>query len=236
MNAMAISQSNLKWELKRLALFATFDEDDLEYLTQAGSSRVYKAREMIFHEGDKGGSMHVVLSGRVKVSAFSADGREVVLNFAGPGEVLGEITLLDGGPRTASACPIETTRVFHLARHDVLPILQRNPAAALHIIGVLCERLRATNRMVEDTIFLAAAPRLARAILRLVELHGHAEGATWRLDMHLPQSTLGAHVGLMRESVNRQMRAWQEGGVLKSDEDGLVILRRNVLEEVAELG
>src|SRR5436190_12818442 len=103
MNAMAIGQSNLKWELKRLALFATFDEDDLEYLTQAGSSRVFKAREMIFHEGDKGGSMHVVLSGRVKVSAFSADGREVVLSFAGPGEVLGEITLLDGGPRTASA-------------------------------------------------------------------------------------------------------------------------------------
>jgi CRP-like cAMP-binding protein len=236
MNAMTISQSNLKWELKRLPLFASFAEEDLEHLTQCGSSRVFKAREMIFHEGDPGGSMYVVLSGRVKVSAFSADGREVVLNFAGPGDVLGEITLLDGGPRTASAVPIETTRLFHLARNDVLPILQRSPAAALHIISVLCERLRATNRMVEDTIFLGAAPRLARAILRLVELHGHADGSTWRLDMRLPQSTLGAHVGLMRESVNRQMRAWQEGGVLRSDEDGLVILRRSVLEEVAELG
>src|SRR6185436_17484524 len=111
---MTISQSNLKWELKRLALFTTFEEEDLEYLSQAGSTRVFKNREMIFHEGDLGGSMYVILSGRVKVSSYSADGREVVLNFAGPGAVLGEITLLDGGPRTASACPIETTRVFHL--------------------------------------------------------------------------------------------------------------------------
>ena len=236
MDAMTISQSNLKWELKRQALFATFEEEDLDHLTKVGASRVFKAREVLFHEGDQGGSMYVVLSGRVKVSAYSSDGREVVLNFAGPGEVLGEITLLDGGPRTASAAAIEPTRTFHLARNDVLPILQRNPAAAIHIISVLCERLRSTNRMVEDTIFLAAAPRLARAILRLVELHGHVDGPTWRLDMKLPQSTLGAHVGLMRESVNRQMRAWQESGVLRSDEDGLVILRRHVLEEVAELG
>jgi CRP/FNR family transcriptional regulator, cyclic AMP receptor protein len=233
---MSIGHSNLKWELKRHALFATFSEEDLELLLNAGNTKVFKAREMIFHEGDTGGSMYVVLSGKVKVSAFSSDGREVVLSFAGPGEVLGEITLLDGGPRTASACPIETTRMFHLARQDFLPVLQRNPAAALHIISVLCERLRSTNRMVEDTIFLTAAPRLARAILRLVELHGHADGEHWRLDMHLPQSTLGAHVGLMRESVNRQMRAWQEDGVLRTDEDGLLILRRNVLEQVAELG
>jgi CRP-like cAMP-binding protein len=170
------------------------------------------------------------------VSAFSADGREVVLSFAGPGEVLGEITLLDGGPRTASASPLEPTRTFHLARKDVLPIVTGNSAAAMHIISVLCERLRSTNRMVEDTIFLSGGPRLARAILRLVEMHGHAEGDSWRLRMRLPQSTLGAHVGLMRESVNRQMRAWQEGGVLRHDEEGIVILNRDLLEQVAELG
>jgi len=232
---MTIVQSNLRWELKRLALFATFTEDELESLVQAGNTRVFRPREMMFHEGDPGGTMYIVLSGRVKISAFSADGRECVLSFAGPGEVLGEITVLDGGPRTASASPMETTRAFYISRPDVLAVLNRNPAAALHIISVLCERLRATNRMVEDAAFLSAAPRLARALLRLIELHGHADGATWRLDMRLPQSTLGAHVGLMRESVNRQMRAWQEDGVLKSDESGLVILRRDALEEVAEL-
>jgi CRP/FNR family cyclic AMP-dependent transcriptional regulator len=236
MDAMTLGAANLTWELKRLALFATFSEAELDHLVATGLTRVFKAREMIFHEGDPGGSMYVVLSGKVKVSSFSADGREVVLNFAGPGEVLGEITLLDGGPRTASACPLEPTRTFHLARKDVLPIVQRNPAVAMHIIQVLCERLRSTNRMVEDTVFLGAAPRLARAILRLVETHGQADGDTWRLNMRLPQSTLGAHVGLMRESVNRQMRAWQEGGVLKSDEDGLILLRRSVLEEIAESG
>ncbi|MET0294469.1 MAG: Crp/Fnr family transcriptional regulator, partial [Phenylobacterium sp.] len=213
-----------------------FDETALDQLIRVGHVRVFRAREELFHEGDPGGSMFVVLSGRVKVSAHSAAGKECVLSFAGPGAVLGEITLLDGGPRTATGCAMEATRVLCLARVDFLPVLERNPAAALHIISVLCERLRNTSQLVEDTAFLAAGPRLARALLRLVAQHGVQEGGVWRLDMRLPQSTLGAHVGLMRESVNRQLRAWQEEGVIDSSDEGLAVLDRDHLERIAELG
>ena len=162
--------ASLTWELQRLALFASFDEAALDGLAKAGSTKVFAARKALFHEGDPGGSMAVVLSGQVKVSAFSAGGKECVLSFVGPGEVLGEITLLDGGPRTATCTALEDTRVFMLARKDFLPVLQHNPAAALHIIEVLCESLRNTSRMVEDAAFLAAGPRLARAILRTPEV------------------------------------------------------------------
>ena len=106
-------------------------------------------------------------------------------------------------------------------------MLLQNPAAAMHIIELLCERLRNTSRLVEDTAFLAAGPRLARALLRLTQAHGVQVDGVWKLDMHLPQSTLGAHVGLMRESVNRQMRAWQEDGVITSDDAGITVVSRS---------
>lgn len=226
--------AGLKWELKRVPLFATFDEAALDGILKSGSTRIVRARSVLFHEGDPGGSMVVILSGKVKVSAFSAAGKECVLSFVGPGEVLGEITLLDGGARTATCTAMEDTRVFALARKDFLPILQHNPVAAMHIIELLCERLRNTSRLVEDTAFLAAGPRLARALLRLVAAHGVKEDGVWRIDMKLPQSTLGAYVGLMRESVNRQLRAWQEDGVINSTDEGISVLRREVLEEIAE--
>jgi CRP/FNR family transcriptional regulator, cyclic AMP receptor protein len=233
---MSTQLAGLKWELKRHALFASFDEPALEQLIRVGVVRVFHTREELFHEGDPGGSMFIVLSGKVKVSAHSASGKECVLSFAGPGEVLGEITLLDGGDRTATGCAMEDTRVLCLSRSDFLPVLEKNPVAALHIISLLCERLRNTSQLVEDTAFLAAGPRLARALLRLVAQHGAQEDGVWRLSMRLPQSTLGAHVGLMRESVNRQLRAWQEEGVIDSSEDGLTVLDRDHLERIAEMG
>jgi len=219
---------NLRWELSRLAFFSSFEPQEVESLVRTAAIEVFKPRQMLFHEGDPGGSMYVLLSGRVKVTTFSADGKECILSFVGAGEVLGEITLLDGAPRAASACALETTRALHIARRDFLPALQRNPAAALHIMGVLCERLRATSRLVEDTVFLAAAPRLARALLRLAS--GEA-GA-----VKLPQGALGAHVGLMRESVNRQLKMWEEAGVVSTGAEGVAILKRDVLEDIAELG
>jgi CRP-like cAMP-binding protein len=228
--------AGLKWELQRLPLFASFDERALDAILKVGTTKVYRAKSVLFHEGDPGGSMVVVLSGKVKVSAFSTGGRECVLSFVGPGEVLGEITLLDGGARTATCTALEDTRVFALSRKDFLPVLETNLVAAMHIIELLCERLRNTSRLVEDTAFLAAGPRLARALLRLVAAHGVKENGFWRIDMKLPQSTLGAYVGLMRESVNRQLRAWQEDGVINSTDEGITVMRRDVLEEIAEAG
>jgi len=233
---MSTSPAGLKWELGRHALFGSFTEAELDTLVSVGTVRVYRVRQALFHEGDEGGSMFVLLTGRVKVSAYSAAGKECVLSLAGPGEVLGEITLLDGGPRTASGLAIEDTRALCLARKDFLPVLEKNPAAALHIIAVLCERLRNTSRLVEDTAFLAAGPRLARALLRLLGAHGtQGDDGAWRLDMNLSQTTLGAHVGLMRESVNRQLRAWQDEGVILSEASGLKVLNREGLERIAEL-
>lgn len=233
---MNTNASNLEWELRRHALFKQLAEPEIVTLARSARMSLCRPREALFLEGDPGGSLFIVLSGRLKIATYSAEGKECVLSFAGPGEILGEITLLDGGPRTASAYALQPTRTAELARKDFLPILERNPKAAMEIISVLCGRLRATSQHLEDATFLSAAPRLARSLLRVLESQGTttADGAEV-LRMRLSQGTLGAYAGLMRESVNRLVRVWEESGIVSFSNEEIVLHKKDELERIALL-
>jgi CRP-like cAMP-binding protein len=221
-------------ELKRQALFSGFSDDDLDEILSGGIVRSLNARHVLFLEGDTGNAVYIVLEGQVKVSVHSGQRREVILNIAGPGELIGEIAVLDGGPRTAAAMTLEPVKLLHLGRESIMPVLERNPAAMLKILRLLCTRLRTTNQMVEEILFHSGASRLARAILRLAESHGLAEAeGCCRIPLHLPHTALGAQAGLHRESVGRQLRAWENAGVLVSDSDGLLLYQRDILEQVS---
>ena len=220
-------------ELKRQALFQGFSDADLDEILAGGMVRSLKPRHVLFLEGDTGGAAFIVLEGRVKVSVNSLDGKEIILSVSGPGDLFGEIAMLDGGPRTAAAMTLDAVKLLQLDRDHVMPVLERNPTAMLKILRLLCARLRTTNQMMEEILFHSGASRLAAAILRLLEAHGVPEGAGWRLPLRLPQSAFGAHSGLQRESVARQMRAWESTGVLHTDEVGLLVLKRDELERVA---
>ncbi len=163
---------SLKWELKKNPLFQELDAGAFDNLLRATKPRIHKTRAPIFHEGDPGGSLLMVLSGQIKITKLAPNGKECVLAFMGPGDVIGEITLLDGGVRTATAQALEPSRVLELTRDAFLNVLEDNPATSLKIIEILCKRLRATSEMVEDASLLAAAPRLARTLLRLARSNG----------------------------------------------------------------
>jgi CRP/FNR family transcriptional regulator, cyclic AMP receptor protein len=220
-------------ELKRQALFAGFSDEDLDEILAGGLVRRLKPKHVLFLEGDNGDAAFIVIEGRVKVSVNSLDGREIILSVSGPGDLFGEIAMLDGGPRTAAAMTLEEVRLLQLERDAVMPVLERNPGAMLRILRLLCARLRTTNQMMEEILFHSGASRLAAAILRLLEAHGVPEDSAWRLPLRLPQSAFGAHSGLQRESVARQMRAWESAGVLLTDEVGLLVLKREELERIA---
>jgi len=220
-------------ELKRQALFAGFSDADLDEILAGGLVRSLKPKHVLFLEGDTGDAAFIVLEGRVQVSVNSLEGRRVILSVAGPGDLFGEIAMLDGGPRTAAAMTLDHVKLLQLDRDAIMPALERNPVAMAKILRLLCARLRTTNQMIEEILFHSGASRLARAILRLLDADGVPEGDGWRLPQRLPQSTLGAHAGLQRESVSRQMRAWESAGVLHADEVGLLVLDREELERVA---
>ncbi|MBT8471632.1 MAG: Crp/Fnr family transcriptional regulator [Marinicaulis sp.] len=225
---------SLKWELKKNPLFQDLDDETFDRLLQSASPKIHKARSTVFHQGDAGGSMQLILSGQIKISTVNATGKECVLAFMGPGDVIGEMSMLDGGPRTASAVVMEQSRVLELTRLSFNRVLENNPSTGVKIIEILCKRLRATSAMVEDATLITAAPRLSRTLLRLAEQNGvEADGGTM-IDLNLSQSTLGAYAGLLRESVNRQLRAWEAENIVAKHDNKIVILDKAALAEISE--
>lgn len=227
---------SLKWELKKSPFFDGLEPDAFDSLLAAAKPAVFKPRAALFHQGDPGGVMFVLLSGQVKISNISASGKECILAFIGAGEVVGEMTLLDGAPRTATAEAVEATRALEVTRTAFLETLAKSPETAIKIIEVLSRRLRAASQMAEDSTLLAAGPRLARALLRLAQSHGREQDGALTIDLNLSQSMIGAHAGLLRESVNRQMRAWVKQNLIESRNGRIRIFDMPRLQEIADAG
>lgn len=226
--------ASLLYELRQHDFFAALDEDALRDLTETAQTKIIKARQALCRQGDEGDSLYIILSGRLKVFTTSSAGKETVLTFMGPGDVLGEIAVLDGGMRTATATAIEEVRVLLVRQNVLFDFLERHPAVARNIIRVLCQRLRQTSTIVEEMTTLQAAPRLARALLRLAEQHGKPDEDGILINIKLSQSNLGAHAGLMRENVNRQLKVWEVDGIL-INQGGMIRLRNvEALREIAE--
>jgi CRP-like cAMP-binding protein len=198
--------------LKRQVLFARLGDDEIAALLVHARIRSHDAGEEIFAKGSPGGSLMAVLRGSVKLSSPSPDGREVVLNTIEAGEAFGEVTLLDGRDRTASATALTDCELLVLYRRDFLPFLQRRADICITLLEVLCQRLRNTTEQVEDVAFVTLGSRVAKALLRLV--HPEASG-TKPLVLHVTQRELGNMVGGARESVNRQLQAWQKAGLIE---------------------
>ncbi|MEM8936077.1 MAG: Crp/Fnr family transcriptional regulator, partial [Pseudomonadota bacterium] len=198
-------------------------------------SVVFPARRQIFGQGDESDCLFILLSGRVKISVHSEAGKETVLAFMGQNDVLGEMGVFDGAPRSAAATAMDETRALQLFRADVISFLERNPAVALQVIATLSERLRDTNVLLEDIATLPAGPRLARALLRLGDLYGKADqkGAI-TIDLKISQSNLGAHAGLMRENVNRQLKSWESDGLVTSQAGVITLLDPERLRAIGD--
>lgn len=216
------------------SILKSFDAAEQAELFRYAVTRKLKKGEILFDYGDPADSMVVALAGTLKVSVLSEQGREIVLDYVGGGGILGEIAVLDGGPRAASVTAIEPAEVLVFQRRHLLPALGANQKAALRVVEILCRRLRRTNAMVQDNTALAMGPKLARGILRLMEDHGVGEDAERALGFKINQTDLGNYVSLSRENVNRQLREWADEGLVKMDKGRISILDEETLREVAD--
>lgn len=196
----------------------------------------YSPGRHIFSKGDPGHGLLAVLTGVVKISVVSQDGKEIVLNLIGPGEIFGEIALLDGGPRTADAMALSECELLLLDRRDVLPILIEEPAVSIKFLEVVSSRLRRTSEQVEDLSFGDLSVRLAKALLRLAELQGTINAPRPRVA--ITQRELGQTVGLSRERTNWYLRQWERVGYIDLEKGGCVIKDRDLLQRLVgeELG
>jgi CRP/FNR family transcriptional regulator, cyclic AMP receptor protein len=214
-------------ELKqRSVLFSTLEDADLQAVLELAHEERHAAKQVVFHEGDAGDRLLVVLEGRVKVSLTSPEGKEAILSLLEAGQLIGEMSLLDGGSRSATITAMEPSRFLVIWRKDFLAFLENRPRVALALLQALSLRLRATNDMVGNLSFLNLPARLARILLNLGQQYGKHTGEGIVIGLKLSQEELGNLVGVSRESVNRQVRLWVETGVLDYAH-GILILKNS---------
>ena len=214
-----------------LPFFASLDPADRERLaTFARTERVRKGA-VLFRKGDAPHSLIMVISGTVKASAPSTDGREIVLNLIRSGELLGEIALFDGHARTADATAMTDCELLLIDRRDFIPFVQERPSVALKVIELLCARLRRTSEQVEDVAFRYVDGRLAKTLLRLAQQLPPGSTAGY---VRITQRELGQMVGMSRESVNKQLMAWQKSGIVNVHKGAVAVQDMEALAHFAE--
>jgi CRP-like cAMP-binding protein len=187
--------------------------------------RRWPARKVIFRNGDPGDGLYGVLAGRIHIVAESMDGKELILNTHGPGEVFGEIALLDGQGRSATAVAGEASELLFLARSAFLAFVAARPEAMARIAALLCTRLRRGTMLLEDRTFLNLSPRLAKLLAGLVEARGTAT-------LSLSHRELAQMLGVTREFVSKQLSLWREAGVVELGRRRITIRDPRALEQL----
>jgi CRP/FNR family transcriptional regulator, cyclic AMP receptor protein len=219
--------------LRNHFLFRNLPPDVLDRLGSYMKRRTISRGSVIFAKGDPGTGLMGVLTGSVKISVASADGRDVVLNIIHEGEVFGEIALLDGHPRTADATAMSDCELMVIERRDFLPFLRGQPDVTLKFLEILCARLRWTSEQVQDVTFLNLPTRLAKALLRLAAA---IDPSAPKDKVKITQRELSQIIGRSRESTNKQLRTWAKQGWIKLERGGVTVVRAERLADVATTG
>lgn len=211
--------------LAGVPLFRELEADVLDQLAASVRIRRYRRGEVIFHQGDPGDALHVILAGRVKISSPSDSGVEAILATLRPGEFFGALALLDGAPRSASATAIEATETIVLPRDRFRALVDGSGVVRDHVFSELARELRRLTNHVEELHFLDIAGRLAARLARLAEDHGIREpDGSVRLDGPITQGELAAMVGSTRQSVNKLLGMFIDDGLVRLERDAIVVI------------
>ena len=218
--------------IETCVLFKGLNDTERAAISERASIQTFDAGENIFVIGSPGEQMMAVLSGNVRISLPSNDGKELLLAIIHPGEVFGELAVLDGKERSADAHAEKACSLAILERRDILAFLERNPSAWIKIVEVLCGRLRRTDQVLAEVALMQLPTRLAKMMLRIAE----SSTAKAPEKIQFSQRELASMVGGTRESVNKCLRKWQTGGIVQVSESWIAITDRAALVNIAEQG
>ncbi len=202
--------------LQRVPFLAALEAADREALATAAKRRRFRRGEVIFHKDDPGESLFIIDEGSVRIYLPSPQGADLTLAVLGPGDFFGDLALLDGRPRSASAAAFPETETVALNRADFTSVIRSRPEAAMAVLAAVAERLRETNEMAGDLAFLDVGGRLAKKLLELAAARGVQRPEGILLELSLTQEELANMVGVTRESVNRQLALFRRLGVIGS--------------------
>jgi CRP-like cAMP-binding protein len=221
--------------LASVSIFSFLEQRELDLLVKSTTTKRLKPKEVLCRKGDPGNQLYGILSGSLKVTTTGTDGKDVMFGLMGPGEVIGEIALLDGEERSATVTAVENTELLTLHRRELIPYLEANPRAAIGLAGVLASRVRQLSDRAEDRQTMPLPGRIAKRLLSLSEKHGKQPIVGGPIEVRMPQQDLADLIGTSRESVNKQLRAWEEEGIVELGRGRVILKKPESLEAVTAL-
>ena len=201
--------------LARSPLLGGLPQESLSRLARAARRRTFRRGEVIFHQGDPGDSLHLLQQGRVKVALDAESGDEAVIAILSPGDMFGELSLVDGEPRSATVVALEPVETASLARSDLLRCLREHPAAMERLLTALAGMVRRADEGMADLVFLDLEGRLVKKLLELAADHGRAADGAVEIELPMTQEDLAAMIGATRASVNKLLGWYEDRGAIE---------------------
>ena len=210
--------------LRQTPLFSGLDDDAAASLRSSLSENRLRRGEILFREGDSGDRLYVVMDGKIKLGRSSPDGRENLMAVLGPGQMFGELSLFDPGPRSLTATAVTDVTMLSLGHAALLSWLTGHPDVARNLLGQLASRLRRTNDVVADLVFSDVPGRVAKALLDLASRFGRQSDDGVHVHHDLTQEELAQLVGASRETVNKALADFANRGWLRLEPRSVVLV------------
>jgi len=216
--------------LRNISLFSGLSDSELEVLTGRLGKRTFGRGVIIFHKDSTGDTTYIIESGKVRIFVLSESGQEISVRISGAGEVFGELSMLDGLPRSAGAVAMEETQVFTLQREDFKELLEAYPRLAKGIVATLTARVRYATQYAENLTFLDVEGRVAQRLLELADQYGVQTTDGLEITLQLTQSDLASLVGATRERVNKVLGVFRDQGLIGLDAERIIVRDRRALK------
>lgn len=210
--------------IRKAPIFMGLDSSAADALRASMNLVKLRKGQSLFKEGDDGDHLFVVSSGKVKLGTKSVDGRENLLMILGPGDMFGELSLFDSGPRTATATAVTDSKLLALGQDKVIPWVKEHPEVSVQLLARLASRLRRTNEVVGDLVFSDVPGRVAKALIDLGVKFGDKRTEGLFVNHDLTQEELGQLVGASRETVNKALADFAQRGWLRLEARSVMIL------------
>jgi CRP-like cAMP-binding protein len=212
--------------LRQVLLFDCLTDDEIEVLARVAGSQNFSKNALVILAEDEGDAFFLIKKGRMKVSVTGNDGREIILSQLGPGEYFGELSLLDGKPRSADVTTLDPSELLVLRRQDFLTVIQKHSAIPVHLMITLASRLRKSDRQIVGLALLGISERICSVLLSIAEEEGVETDEGIVIKKRPTHQVIAAMSGTARETITRVMRRLSDEGYIRASGRELLILKQ----------
>ena len=222
------------WYLKQIDLFSEMTKEEMDRVDEISRMKELRRGEIIYMPEDMSESVYLLKKGRVKISGLSQEGKEVTMDIIGPGEIFGELSLVDKGPRETIAEVLDDALLCVISRNNFEMLIRSKPDLAFKVTALIGSRRRVIESRLEDLVFRDVSARLAKLLLQLTEDYGQVREKGIIVDVKLSQQELANLIGSTRETTSHFLNLFKKKGFIDYDKSKIVILEKDKLAEKAD--